>query len=73
MKPHAETDQGLAEIWKYELLPLLEEQYFGRLSREKIREKFGLEAIRRKARLDIGPTDSAPDSSVSEFGDEAIV
>jgi 5-methylcytosine-specific restriction protein B len=73
MKPHAETDQGLAEIWKYELLPLLEEQYFGRLSREKIREKFGLEAIRRKARLELGPTDSVPDSSVSEFGDEAIV
>ncbi|MFE4082266.1 McrB family protein [Paenarthrobacter sp. YIM B13468] len=73
MKPHAETDQGLAEIWKYELLPLLEEQYFGRLSREKIREKFGLETIRRRARLDIGPTDSAPDSSVLEFGDEAIV
>ncbi|MFJ4030029.1 McrB family protein [Paenarthrobacter sp. NPDC089989] len=54
MKEHAETDQGLAEIWKYELLPLLEEQYFGRLSREKIRDKFGLAAIRRKARGDAG-------------------
>ncbi|BCW57853.1 hypothetical protein StoSoilB20_12000 [Arthrobacter sp. StoSoilB20] len=49
MKEHAETDQGLAEIWRYELLPLLEEHYFGQLSREKIREKFGLAAIRRKA------------------------
>ena len=49
MKPHAETDEGLEEIWKYELLPLLEEQYFGRLKRDQVREKFGLAAMRRKA------------------------
>ena len=49
MKPHAETDEGLEEIWKYELLPLLEEQYFGRLKRDQVREKFGLKAMRRKA------------------------
>ncbi|WP_284974268.1 AAA family ATPase [Arthrobacter sp. efr-133-TYG-104] len=73
MKPHAESDQGLAEIWKYELLPLLEEQYFGRLSREKIRERFGLEAIRRKARLDSGRTSDVPHPPKSEFGDEAAV
>jgi 5-methylcytosine-specific restriction protein B len=54
MKGHAETEQGLAEIWKYELLPLLEEQYFGQMSREKIREKFGLAAVRRKAAGDGG-------------------
>ncbi|MFF1830531.1 McrB family protein [Paenarthrobacter sp. NPDC058040] len=54
MKDHAETEQGLAEIWKYELLPLLEEQYFGQMSREKIREKFGLAAVRRKAAGDVG-------------------
>lgn len=60
MKPHAETEQGLAEIWKYELLPLLEEQYFGRLSRDKVRERFGLSAIRRKAGMDIGPVDVHP-------------
>jgi|GEM_PF-887970 len=54
MKDHAETEQGLAEIWKYELLPLLEEQYFGQMSREKIREKFGLAAVRRKAAGDGG-------------------
>ncbi|UVJ40569.1 McrB family protein [Arthrobacter sp. CJ23] len=57
MKPHAETDEGLEEIWKYELLPLLEEQYFGRLSRDKVREKFGLGAMRKKAGLDMGPVD----------------
>lgn len=52
MKPHAETDEGLEEIWKYELLPLLEEQYFGRLKRGQVRERFGLSAMRRKAQGD---------------------
>lgn len=57
MKPHAETDEGLEEIWKYELLPLLEEQYFGRLKRGQVREKFGLAAMRRKAARAVGPVD----------------
>jgi 5-methylcytosine-specific restriction protein B len=57
MKPHAETDEGLEEIWKYELLPLLEEQYFGRMKRDQVREKFGLAAMRRKADPDLGPVD----------------
>ncbi|MGF6832830.1 5-methylcytosine-specific restriction protein B [Paenarthrobacter sp. TE4293] len=61
MKEHAETDQGLAEIWKYELLPLLEEHYFGQMGREKIREKFGLAAIRRKASGDVGPNGDVSD------------
>ncbi|MGP0223578.1 McrB family protein [Paenarthrobacter sp. NCHU4564] len=68
MKDHAETEQGLAEIWKYELLPLLEEQYFGQMSREKIREKFGLAAVRRKAAGDVG---LASVGVVSESDDEA--
>ncbi|MFF1384681.1 McrB family protein [Arthrobacter sp. NPDC058288] len=65
MKPHAETDEGLEDIWKFELLPLLEEQYFGRLKREQVREKFGLSAMRRKAGVLTGPVDLsiAPDSS----------
>jgi 5-methylcytosine-specific restriction protein B len=57
MKPHAETDEGLEEIWKYELLPLLEEQYFGRLKRGQVREKFGLAAMRRKAASAVGAVD----------------
>ncbi|MBT2534610.1 AAA family ATPase [Arthrobacter sp. ISL-69] len=63
MKPHAGTDQGLEEIWKYELLPLLEEQYFGRLKRNQVREKFGLAAMRRKAASAVGPVDPSPESA----------
>lgn len=68
MKPHAETDEGLEEIWKYELLPLLEEQYFGRLNRDKVREKFGLAAMRRKAGADVGPVDLSLEPGVPGAG-----
>lgn len=67
MKDHAVTEQGLAEIWKYELLPLLEEQYFGQMSREKIHEKFGLAAVRRKA---AGAGGLAPAAVVPEPDDK---
>jgi len=63
MKAHAETNQGLADIWKYELLPLLEEQYFGRMSRDKVREKFGLETLLQKVALQAGPIDVLVDES----------
>lgn len=68
MKPHAESDQGLEEIWKYELMPLLEEQYFGRLNRDKVREKFGLAAMRRKAGMDVGPVDIVLEPGVGSAG-----
>lgn len=48
MKDHTGTDAGLKQLWKYELLPLLEEHYYGRLSRPEIHERFGLAAIERK-------------------------
>lgn len=47
MKPDAETDAGLARIWRYDLLPLLEEHHYGRMSRTAIRDRFGLDAVRR--------------------------
>ena len=59
MKEHAETDIGLERIWRYELLPLLEEHYFGRLSREQVHERFGLAAIRKKAARSVGAVDLA--------------
>jgi 5-methylcytosine-specific restriction protein B len=33
-------------VWKYDIMPLLEEQYYGRLSRDQIHARFGLAAIR---------------------------
>jgi MoxR-like ATPase len=47
MRAEAATPEGLARVWKYDIMPLLEEHYYGRLSREQIQHRFGLDALRR--------------------------
>lgn len=47
MRDEAQTDEGLEKIWQLDLLPLLDEHYYGRLTRSEVRERFGLEALRR--------------------------
>jgi len=49
MKPDAERDGGLERVWRYSILPLLEEHYYGRLSRAQITAQFGLAAVRKRA------------------------
>ena len=48
MRPEAETGPGLRRIWRFDLLPLLEEHYYGRLSRGEILRRFSLEAIQAR-------------------------
>ncbi len=45
MKPAAQTPNGLRRIWKYELMPLLEEHYHGQLTRPQLEERFGLDRL----------------------------
>ena len=49
MRDEAATPEGLERIWRYDLLPLLEEHYFGRLSRSQVHSRFGLTAVRKRA------------------------
>lgn len=46
MRPEAATDRGLQRIWRYDILPLLQEHYYGRLSPVDVAARFGLEALR---------------------------
>ena len=46
MKAEAGTEEGLQRVWKYDVMPLLEEHYYGRLTRDQIHSRFGLEALR---------------------------
>lgn len=50
MRPHAAQPGGLDRIWQHDLLPLLEDHYYGRLSRAEVRARFGLDALRRRLR-----------------------
>ena len=45
MRPEAETPAGLARIWKHDILPLLEEHYYGRITRAQVHERFGLASL----------------------------
>lgn len=45
MKPAAQTPAGLRRIWKYELMPLLEEHYHRQLTRAQLEERFGLDRL----------------------------
>lgn len=46
MREEASTEEGLRRIWKYDVMPLLEEHYYGRLTRDQIHSRFGLDALR---------------------------
>ena len=46
MGASARTETGLARIWEHDILPLLDEHYYGRFSRVEVRERFGLAALR---------------------------
>jgi len=47
MRDEASTEAGLSRIWRYDILPLLEEQLYGTHTREQVQANFGLDAIRK--------------------------
>lgn len=55
MRPEAATDEGLADIWRYDILPLLEEQLYGSLAPADVSARLGLDALRRS----LAPTSPA--------------
>lgn len=69
MRPAAETEAGLELIWKYDILPLLDEHYYGRLTPKEIRSRFGLSALLAQLRpaesavIDAGPSDDSDPAS----------
>lgn len=45
MRAEAADEQGLCLVWKHDILPLLEEQYYGRMTRDEVHARFGLDAL----------------------------
>lgn len=45
MGASARTARGLERIWEHDILPLLDEHYYGRMSRAEVRARFGLAAL----------------------------
>ena len=73
MKPDAERAGGLARVWRYSILPLLEEHYYGRMTREQVHAMFALDAIRARAESMTSTTDSAgheaPEAGPTDAGE----
>jgi 5-methylcytosine-specific restriction protein B len=46
MRQGLENEEALARVWRHDLLPLLEEHYYGRLTRAQVHGQFGLAAVR---------------------------
>lgn len=53
----ARTSAGLARIWEHDILPLLDEHYYGRFTRQEVRVRFGLTALVADTAGDLDPLD----------------
>lgn len=57
MRDHAATAAGLEQVWRFDILPLLEEHYYGRIQRHEVHRRFGLNTLRAVLRKDVGEVD----------------
>ncbi|WP_159449410.1 McrB family protein [Demequina sp. NBRC 110051] len=46
MRDEADMADGLDRVWAHDILPLLEEHFYGRFSREEVASRFGVRALR---------------------------
>jgi len=66
MKSSAVDKFGLERIWKYDILPLLDDHFYGARTPEQIRAQFGLDALlARIGGVPVGPVDSVLDPKVA--------
>ncbi|MEZ3161687.1 AAA family ATPase [Microbacterium sp. BWT-B31] len=68
MKSSARDPVGLERIWKYDILPLLDDHFYGVQTPEQVRAQFGLTALLAKverAGTGVGPVDVVTDSIVT--------
>ncbi|MER6971192.1 AAA family ATPase [Nocardioides sp. NPDC000445] len=69
MREDAATDRGLERVWHHDILPLLEEHYYGRLTRAQIAAQFGLDVLHKRlvqdapASSEDGATNDGPTAS----------
>ncbi|PPH67292.1 restriction endonuclease [Rathayibacter sp. AY1D7] len=68
MKNSARDYIGLERIWKYDILPLLDDHFYGVQTPEQVRAQFGLAALLAKvdrAGAGVGPVDVVTDKAVT--------
>ncbi len=81
MRAGADTREGLERIWRYDIIPLLQEHFYGRLSASEVNARFGIDSLLAEIRATApsydaaeppidpaaaGPADTAPESARSD-------
>ncbi len=66
MRPEIQQDPDIDLVWRYDILPLLDEHFYGERDREAIRSTFGLAALRKA--LAKGAVAAAGDGVLSSDG-----
>ena len=66
MRSEASTDAGLAQVWDYDILPLLVEHFYGTRDAAEVATDFGLDAMLREIAA-VGNDASGP-----RFGDDEL-
>jgi len=46
MRPEIQSEADIDLVWRYDILPLLEEHYYGQMDRHTLRQEFGLTALK---------------------------
>jgi 5-methylcytosine-specific restriction protein B len=69
MQPHAAHPDGLQQIWKYELLPLLEEYFYDQMDRESIHRTYGLATLESRLRKERTEEEELPASGVARVAE----
>jgi 5-methylcytosine-specific restriction protein B len=76
MRPDVDKPGGLYRVWKYDIMPLLEEHFYGQIARRVIHERFGLAtitaAVSKKQAIEVGPSDGGETEVVESEGEETI-
>ncbi len=49
MRSEITSDVDIDLVWRYDILPLLEEHYYGQMDRQEIRSTYGVEQVRKAA------------------------
>jgi 5-methylcytosine-specific restriction protein B len=71
MRSEIKSASDIDRVWRYDILPLLEEHYYGQMERHAIRDKFGVEAMRKAVAKQ--PTGSGAVASAAEVdGGEGV-
>jgi 5-methylcytosine-specific restriction protein B len=66
MRPEVDQPGGLERVWRYDILPLLHEHFYGQKPPEEIDKEFGLETLRKRLARQASTEPVAPEVAATD-------